>query len=589
MVQMDLVTSLKVVKAELDSNFTKAAAALEQFALNVQAVHHLGECRDLLTQAANVLRLLSLEAARDLLMHIMRLLDQLQAQNLDGQDLEFTEKMACLGLSLIQLQHFLEYSLLRERYMPELLADSINTTRRLLGEPPYGDGHYTNQDYARPELKDIYAIFDEALEPMVADGQRGNACRPFRLMFQVGLLGLLQSKQISGAHYGLMARSLQRLNQTSADAPVSRLWLVGRGALMAMRFGKVELTPSRIFLLSRIERQIKQIVYGPASLLESEPSEALIRDCVAIIGAAEVGFEQTEQSDDDELMSRLDQLDRLAQLFTAKAEYPDTYMRAELRLMNGPTGNVIQSVVQLIYEELSPLKDAMDLRARDVEPNWNQERSPRDMVEQLAHTLTIIGELESAALLHEQLPVIDRLIDPESMVTHEQLQILADTFVYTEQALAQLLGRYAVNLEDDDETQLAPRTVLEQARRLVFTESRASLGVVKRAIASYVDSHGDQSFVDQVAPHLDTSIGALQFLHLNRAASVLDRSSRFIQSKLRVESEQMPSRESMETLADVLTSVDYYLESLEDNKAIGDGVLDAAELSVRVLDQPVSA
>ena len=45
----------------------------------------------------------------------------------------------------------------------------------------------------------------------------------------------------------------------------------------------------------------------------------------------------------------------------------------------------------------------------------------------------------------------------------------------------------------------------------------------------------------------------------------------------------------LETLADAITCVDYYLESLEANKPIGDGILDLAEESVAELGFPVGA
>jgi len=45
----------------------------------------------------------------------------------------------------------------------------------------------------------------------------------------------------------------------------------------------------------------------------------------------------------------------------------------------------------------------------------------------------------------------------------------------------------------------------------------------------------------------------------------------------------------METLADAITSIDYFLEGMEDNKPIGDGVLDVAEDSMRELGFPVQA
>ena len=48
-----------------------------------------------------------------------------------------------------------------------------------------------------------------------------------------------------------------------------------------------------------------------------------------------------------------------------------------------------------------------------------------------------------------------------------------------------------------------------------------------------------------------------------------------------------PVREQMETLADAITSIDYYLESMEEHKPIGDAVLEVAEESLAELGYPV--
>jgi len=44
----------------------------------------------------------------------------------------------------------------------------------------------------------------------------------------------------------------------------------------------------------------------------------------------------------------------------------------------------------------------------------------------------------------------------------------------------------------------------------------------------------------------------------------------------------------METLADALTGIDYYLESMEEQKPIGEGVLDVAEQAVAELGYPAT-
>lgn len=576
MVQMDVITSLKTVKEELDSNLTKASTALEHFAVDTEAVHHLSECRDLLKQASSVLKLLEFDGATHLLNEMIFLIEQLQHSPNSSESQKFMEQMACLGLSLIQLEHFLEYTLLKERHLPLLLSGRINAIRKLLRQRPLSDATFIHEPFANPEVLDMYKAFGESTDSASFKLENvGPACKPFRLMFQVGLLAVIKEKKVIPSSVQIMQRALERLCAICGAVPMTKLWFIGRAVLLSLQYGHVSITPGRLFVLSSLERQIKQIVYGRDELLQMEPPEHLVSECMGIIALASVQGGATEQSV---------LLTSLQDLFNAKADCTDLELVEEAKLMNGPTGTVIQSVVQLIYDELAYLKEAMDLRSRDIVPQWNQEKTPHEIVEQAAHTLNMIGELESAAVLREQSPVIENLIDENATVESEALQSLADTFVFIEQALSKLLGQYAVNLDPDDESALTPWSILEQARHLVFVESRASLGVVKRSVASYVDAHGDGTYLDQVSMHLKTSVGALKFLHLDRAAQVLNNVMHYIDQYM-IQQGQMPTPDVLETLADVLTSVDYYLESLEDRKSIGDGVLEAAELSVNMLKQ----
>ena len=63
----------------------------------------------------------------------------------------------------------------------------------------------------------------------------------------------------------------------------------------------------------------------------------------------------------------------------------------------------------------------------------------------------------------------------------------------------------------------------------------------------------------------------------------------FIEDKLIKNRSENPTGELMETLADAVTSIDYYLEGMEDDKPIGEGILDVAEDSMQVLGFPVKA
>ena len=69
---------------------------------------------------------------------------------------------------------------------------------------------------------------------------------------------------------------------------------------------------------------------------------------------------------------------------------------------------------------------------------------------------------------------------------------------------------------------------------------------------------------------------------------VLDACVGYIESRLLNPDLPVPGANDMETLADAITSVDYFLESMEEHKPIGEGVLEIAELSMEELGSPVA-
>ncbi|MCC6200562.1 MAG: hypothetical protein IT466_07310, partial [Moraxellaceae bacterium] len=70
-------------------------------------------------------------------------------------------------------------------------------------------------------------------------------------------------------------------------------------------------------------------------------------------------------------------------------------------------------------------------------------------------------------------------------------------------------------------------------------------------------------------------------------AAVLRSTARYIDARM-IGAETQPSMTDLETLADAISSVDYFLESLESNKPIGEFILEIAEESMAELGFPVA-
>ena len=156
---------------------------------------------------------------------------------------------------------------------------------------------------------------------------------------------------------------------------------------------------------------------------------------------------------------------------------------------------------------------------------------------------------------------------------------LVDSLMDVESAMAGLVRRVTPGGENTSGNSQVSIHPLDEAPALLVAESRSGLSLVKRAISTYLETSRDLLHLSNVPATLQSVAGSLSFLGIARGAAVLQASSRYIDARMRG-SEEQPGLADMETLADANSSIDYFLESLEANKPIGDGILDIAEESI---------
>ena len=125
---------------------------------------------------------------------------------------------------------------------------------------------------------------------------------------------------------------------------------------------------------------------------------------------------------------------------------------------------------------------------------------------------------------------------------------------------------------------------------VVIGEATAGLALAKRAITAYLESNGEKLHLANVPFSLMAVRGGLRFLEQDRAAELIGACADFIQKQM-LEGVQMPPEQMLATLADALTSLEYYLDggAILRRDASRVSVLDLATESVRALGLPVAA
>ena len=110
-------------------------------------------------------------------------------------------------------------------------------------------------------------------------------------------------------------------------------------------------------------------------------------------------------------------------------------------------------------------------------------------------------------------------------------------------------------------------------------EARGALTLAKRAITAFIESDYDKLHLANLPATLHSIWGGLQMVNDPGAAGVLERVAASIQERL-LDAKEAPAAQVLEALADALTSLEYYIESIGKSEDRNVDLLKLAESSL---------
>lgn len=561
--------SLNLVKEQIDESLGIAESNLEQFVEEPENESRLKAAIEQFALIKGVFKLINLPGAAML----SEELEQLGHKILAHHEKNNERELAAISNAIMVLVHYLEYVEVKKQALPVLLIPTINEVRFFLNRSLITESVFFDlgENPARPSKEGSPA---PDLEQIQSAGRR------LRHMYQVGLLGILRNESVS-ANAKMMSRAVSRIDSLSGNTPVSKLWWLTLAVLEAIGQEAVELNVARKSLLGMVDRQIKNVVNMGESAMNKEPSKATVQECVYIASlAGPVG----------------DHLREVTQLFKLETGgLTDASLRHEREILRGPGGTVIRSVAEALAEELNHIKDALDLGARGASGDDEGFDPIAESMRKVSNTLIMLGLSKAAGIFKEKSDIVRNWTPADIDADSDEFNKVADALLYVENSIATLSPRrgpdsnlYSSKAEEAINDGISV-TQLDDARRVVVGEARAGLSLAKRAITSFMDSNWDGMHLNNVPVTLKSVWGGLIFLQLHRAAAVVEACEAFIENKLIKDRTETPTAALMETLADAITSVDYFLEGMEDDKPIGEGIMDVAEESMQELGFPVKA
>lgn len=537
--------SISLVRKELESTLQKAEGYFAQYAEDNEP-SQLKLFADELNLARGTFKLLEMQGAE-------LLCTEMQSFAGDGS-VKLNQKLDVLGQCLITLKQYLGVVLEQEREYPVLLVPSVNKLRSAAGHKPITESHFFAVNL-RPRLP-------ETEKPSIS-------IKPhlprIRLMFQSGLLRVMRPQASSMVGYKLSGRALRLMEKGFRGSLAWPFWWCASTAMEAIVEGRFELTHSRAALLARIDQTMRAMIKNGLQVFSSPFVNEVHKDLLYLISLS--------NSDTPDIA-------KVKQVYGLKNSVTEVQLKEQRKKLAGPDIGAFASLSKAVKDQIGHIKANLDKCAVGALSEVEFE-SLNTLVDDLARVLKVINQKPLSDQLREQGQQIRKL---EQMANKDKMAVLA--------AVADALLQIELASQDfskatsDNARRIIGAGHYSEARIILFDEIESALSMAKRAIAAFVEDQ-DKLHLANIKPALDGARGALFFLQEYKASSVVQAATRFLNERV-LNNPQGIDEGKLEVLADSLTSIEYYAETLSHSDSNSGDILNLAVKGITQLGYKVA-
>ncbi|UXV19421.1 Hpt domain-containing protein [Pseudomonas fluorescens] len=537
--------ALEWVKGDIAETLKQARSALDTF-VETSDGDAIGECLACIHQVHGALQMVEFYGAALLAEEIEELALALQAERVSQRD----ESIRLLQQALSQLPLYLERVHSARRDLPLVVLPLLNDLRSARGESLLSETSLFS-----PQLLSIAPLPDEALAQRALPDLHEQLRQWHQLLLQA-LAGLLREDH-GPSNLEDMARVFARLEALCQGAPLLPLWQVTSALVEGMLTGVIANSPALRSLLKASDKQLKRLlVQGIGGINQPAPDE-LLKSLLFYVA---------------KVTRPTPRMQSLKERYGLDEALPDSaVVDAERARLAGPDRNAMGSVLGALCEELVRVKERLDLFVRSDRQHTSDLDALLAPLRQIADTLAVLGFGQPRKVIIDQLAVVLGLVQGHREPNDAVLMDVAGALLYVEATLAGMVG--TVEPESREESRL-PTTDLTQIHQLVIRESCQCLKQAKELVIDCIEAHWDRQRLESLPELLSQVRGALAMIPLPRAASLMRGCTDYVDEQLMV-NEAVPSEAQLAHFADVISSLEYYLERmLQDADAAGERVLE---------------
>ncbi|MEJ2424550.1 MAG: Hpt domain-containing protein [Candidatus Thiodiazotropha sp.] len=545
--------ALNWVKDELDVSIRHARQALEAHVEAPGNGDSLVVCGDHLHQIARVLQMVQVYGP-SMLAEEMELVVRDMAQ---GRVRHEEDAAEALMLALIQLPDYLEKLQSGDVDIPLIILPLLNDLRAVRDAPLLSEAALF-----KPEIK-------ADVEQGQVNDQLPELARQIRQKFHLGLLSWYRKRDTVHG-WPLLRDVFATLCQHAGTEQTRQLFWVAEGLMQGLIEQAIAPGIAVKQLFSRLDRKMKTIVDGGEQALVDQPPAALLKNLLYYIARAD---------------SQHPLILKIKEHFHLDTVMPSEAQLSQGRLgLTGSNAELAESIKDAVSTELTRIKDILDLFMRDEKANMEMLEHLESPTRKLADTLGMIGQGALRSRLNRQADKVKNFVEQGVMPEEFELMEMAGDILYVESSLSTLHTFQSGAAEEEDEILglSMPEGEYQNLIKQTVKEAKLEIAKAKEAIIGFTETPQERALLESVRQGFKRVQGALNMLNMRDAAELLQSTGNFIQLTL-IDAQTKPSRQQMNSLADVVSSIEYYLETLVDGAGDRREILAIAQASLNDL------
>ncbi|MDT3467977.1 Hpt domain-containing protein [Stenotrophomonas maltophilia] len=263
---------------------------------------------------------------------------------------------------------------------------------------------------------------------------------------------------------------------------------------------------------------------------------------------------------------------------------PDSITATEAELdhargsLSGRNRELLDTVGSAVKEELLRIKDALDLHLRTGGAP-EQLQTQANELGAVADTLGMMGLGVARGVVVQQRDALRGVVEGRQQIDENLLLDIAGALLYVDASLDDQVAHLgAGGSGEDDPSAVENRRTVE----VLAHEAIANFAAAREHFVAFIETSWNHAELQDVPRLLGDVAGALRMLDLGTAADYLRGVQQYIEAEL-IGRQRVPSGRQLDTLADAMASLEYYLEALRDRRPGREDILDITRSSLEAL------